>query len=166
MTGIFYEVEHLLKMVCSAVIRVGDNLCVGMVLQEFRQIMNLVPLFGSMGMAGGVRIVLLVHDENEVETLNISVSLEMAGSVKEVISSLCRMGTHAMVGKFAHVPVANACGVDMDFVGKSGFVYHVLHDAVGGRGAANVSETDEKERYGVFLCGGIHKRYGCKGGGL
>ena len=70
---------------------------------------------------------------------------DLPGAVAEVVTPPCGGAAHAGVGQFARVPRVGSGRVDSDPAAESPLFDDVVHDAVGRRGAADISEADEKD---------------------
>lgn len=105
----------------------------------------LLMLLGG-GDAAEVGKVLLVHAEDEIESVEVEGG-DLAGAVGEIVAVAAAASPHSGIGEAADVPRADGGGVDLDI--EIGIEGELADDTVGGRGAADVSEADEKQ--GCFV---------------
>lgn len=140
--GVLDEVEGMVEVSIRSVIRVGHGCGAAESDGEVREHLNLQRIvFGTL-LSQYVAEILTVHYQYQVEAVEI-VGCELACTAVESVATARSAISHAVVGKFADVPVSDACRVDNEFFGASGVLNEVLHDALCRRAAADVAETDE-----------------------
>ena len=141
-TGILDEVEGMVEVCIRSIIGIGYGggaaeadveVCKHPDLQR--------SVFGAF-LPQYVAEILTVHYQYQVETVEI-VGRELTCTAVESVATVCPAISHAVVGKFADVPVSDACRVDDEFVGASGTFNEVPHDALCRGAAADVAEADE-----------------------
>lgn len=89
-----------------------------------------------------------VHGEDQIEPFKI---LRLDGAGAQVAYGIAtRPGDRygARIGRISRVPVHDPAGIDVDPVFQSRIRYKAAEDSLGGRGAADVSGTDEKNMPG------------------
>ncbi|CAM2170258.1 hypothetical protein BLAT2472_11333 [Burkholderia latens] len=137
-------IEHLLKTLRTAEIRIGD-FGLGRARRELHQQAQLVAMLGRAAPAQ-LGEVCFIHRQQQVEPLEIRRAHLSRPQRRQVIAARACSGLRARVGRLADVPVAGARRIDRDPVGQPGRVHLVTHHAFCGGRTADIAETDETDR--------------------
>ena len=145
------HVVHRGEAVGSARPRVGDLPIVRIVVAQRRievaQHHDARTKFGLRCPIDEVEPVRVVHGHDEVVEVGIS-RVEVAGPRGEFDPAPLRLGPGPRVGGPADMPGGGAGAVDLDAIAQTGLIDQRPHDALGGRGAADVAEADEADVQG------------------
>lgn len=153
LTGIFQDVEHILKALCPSIVRIGymvDDLGTA----ELRHAMDfLFALQIGCFLSEGIDVA-VVHPQNPIEVIEI-LRTYRTRTVRQLIASADGMCPHACIRQFSFVKADDACGINFKLFFSSCPTYQRTHDFFGRRGTADVAETDKKYAL-FFICRGVN----------
>ena len=148
--GFFDQIQHMLKALVSAVIRVGDDRGLRGE-QKLRQAPDLVlVLRGASFFQEGA--VVPIHGQEQIKGFKVTVHHRPGPQVRQLVASFERMPLAAFVGWRVGVKVVCACRVHLDFVQKVLLRQSFEENCFGCGTAADVAHADKQD----FVSGLAH----------
>lgn len=138
--SVFNKVKSCLKIALRAIIRVGNGGVMAVTSKKICHADNL-PAFAVVTCKRAQRPhIVVVHCHDEVETAEVLTAYLPCMAV-ETVSAAGSAPAHAYVGQLSGVPCPYAGGTDDKILFCINIAEHLLHNALGGWRAADVSEA-------------------------
>ena len=104
---------------------------------------NLLEISRRIGLTGHIVIVLVIHDGNEIETLEI-LWRELSGPMVKGISMSLSALAHSMVRQLAYMPRADTSRIDEKLIFESTLSHQMMHDTISSRRTTDITQTDKQ----------------------
>ena len=143
LAGIFEEFEGKLEIVIRAVIRIWNGLLAWMMTEIVAHTDNLLKISGRIGLTSHIVIVFVIHDGDEIETLEI-LWRELAGSMIEGVPMSLSALPHSMVRQLANVPRPYTSRIDEKLILESSLSHQMMHDTISSWRTTDITQTDKQ----------------------
>lgn len=108
---------------------------------------DLSPLFVVAGLKGDVPVVVLIHDDDIIEEIEVACLVELSRYMVYTVPTPMPVSPHPPVGELPHMPWTYPGGVDEETVSETILINIMLHDGICRRRPADVTKADKK-----YLC--------------
>ena len=146
LASVFNQIEGKLEIALVSIIRVGNGTLAFVRTEIVGQPANLLAIVLATRLPPHIFLVLAVHHENIVKTVEI-LRLELACPAVEIIPTLRPTLAHTAVGQFTHMPRANASRVNLLFIVHPLVPHDFLHHALSGWRTANISQANKQQAF-------------------
>ena len=143
LAGILEEFEGKLEVAIRAVIRIWNGLLAWMMTEIVAHADNLLKISRRIGLTSDIVIVLVIHDGDEIETLEIPWR-ELAGSMIEGVPMSLSALSHPIVRQLTYVPGPNTCGIDEKLILESSLSHQMMHDTISSWRTTDITQTDKQ----------------------
>ena len=150
-TGVLKEVQNLIEAAWATVVRIRNL--------TFLVMPTVAADQSQSGLAGDALAEVIevgkigfVHGDDVVKFLKVR-GADLSGPAFKVVSATAGRLAHSGIGPAALMVTDGPGGIDQELPGETGFLDAILENGLGGRGSADISHADKKDRGG-------HKRIG------
>ena len=143
LASIFYKVEGIVEVGSGAIVRVGHHIGFGMIDKMIGEHVHLAACLVVGSFFAHYTVVVVIHYKEHVEAVEVG-DTQLACMAIEIVTAQGATAAHAGIGQLPHMPIADACRVDKEFVVASCIVHHATHHSLGCWRATDIAKTDEQ----------------------